>query len=753
MAVRSSQPNAALTMSRIDAVPTPRFPRRFRARVFLYMVALSLGTSVASSALYYWRQLGFIERNQTMRAGTLLTGLATQSELCAYAGDPALCELALRRTLGEEDVVFAAIYDKQGHEILGYARAGVLPPAPPDFVFRRLSEGVDALPPTFTGNHGKNDPWDDLYSPIVTAARDAAAAMAAGAGGPAPEREIVGVARVGLSLHLARDQLVETVRWGGLLGLGTLAVGILAAFLVSRRVSRPIGALIRGADQIRLGDLETRVKVETRDELGQLAYSFNRMARRLNESITALETLNSDLEVEVARRTVEVQRAADFSALLNAPLGAPEQGPPPRAGAEADGTLATLLDEALIALMNGTEAYGGAVMLTPEQADSTFDAGTMFLARHQGLNPEDFGEAPPDEFLEPNLPFKDGNRTIAPLLLGNVILGYVVLVDMPGRADLMRFLGQAASQLAIAVGNVRAYAAADRLARALKERNAALAKQRDQLQEMNRLKSEFLANISHELRTPLNAIIGYCELISDGIYGDVNGEQITALAGIDESGKGLLQLINQILDLAKVEAGKMTVHLEEIDIVDVARSVAQEAAGLTKDRPYKVTLSAGGPKRVRTDGPKIKQILTNLVSNAVKFTLKGRVEMRVRAEADGGCTIAVQDTGIGIKPADMKIIFEEFRQADGSYTREFGGTGLGLAIARRFAVMLGGSIAVESEPGVGSTFTLRLPREAAMPKQPPSRFGTPPSAPRVAAPKTPSALASASVRGAERPRR
>jgi signal transduction histidine kinase len=146
-----------------------------------------------------------------------------------------------------------------------------------------------------------------------------------------------------------------------------------------------------------------------------------------------------------------------------------------------------------------------------------------------------------------------------------------------------------------------------------------------------------------------------------------------------------------------------------VDVVEVARAVVAEAAPLAKDRPYRVRLLAHDAPRVRTDGTKVKQILTNLVSNAVKFTHQGQVDVSVSAVPGGGCTIAVRDTGIGIKPEHMQVIFEEFRQLDGSYTRQFGGSGLGLAIARRFAEMLGGDLSVESTEGVGSTFTLRLP--------------------------------------------
>ena len=694
----------ALTLSRIDAVPSPRFPRRFRARVFFYIAALAIGFSVAFTGVFYWRQLGFIEHDRVRRANTLLTSLATEAELGAYAGDAALCALPARRTMKEDDVLFVAIYDRRLHEIMRYSRQGVSVPLPspeglsPAFDAERALGPIVSVVSVATG-----DAWDDLYTPIITLSRDSAIAIASPSDGPEPRQEVVGVARIGLSRHLIRAQLRETLVWGLWLGTGILAVGLAAAYLISRRVSRPIAALIRGADQLRAGDLETRVKIESRDELGQLAYSFNRMARRLNESITALESLNRDLEVEVERRTVEVQRTADFSALLTAPLGRHD----------ADQILARLLDDALAALLAGTGAIGAGVFLLAE-ADPT-GPRPLALVRYHGAVPDRFDPAPEIAFLEVGLPFLDGRRIVVPLLLGADPLGCVVLLGLPGRDEHFRFLAQAASQLAIAVGNVRAYAAADRLARALEQRNTALAKQRDQLQEMNRLKSEFLANISHELRTPLNAIIGYCELIADGIYGTVNLDQTSALAGIDESGKNLLSLINQILDLAKVESGKMTVYLETVDLDEVARSVIAEAAAIAKDRPYRVSLSGTSGLRLRTDGAKVKQILTNLVSNAVKFTLKGRVDVTIRAEADGGCSVAVTDTGIGIKPADMEIIFEEFRQADGSPTREFGGTGLGLAIAQRFAVLLGGRISVESRPGQGSTFKLRLPVEPPAP--------------------------------------
>ena len=699
-----------------DAVRAPAFPRRFRTRVFLYIAALSLATSTVSAGVYYSRQLGFIQKDRTRRAKTLLTSLATQAELGAYAGDAALCDLAARRTFSEDDVLLVGVYDRRGREILRFQSPSLPPPPPPPFeVLRRMIRDPDARPMVVDRSP---EGYDDLYAPIVTVARDADEALAAAPGSRTARREVVGVARVGLSLKPAREQLGEVITWGYYLAVGLLGVGIGAAFLISRAISRPIAALTVGADALREGVLETRVEVESKDEIGQLAYSFNRMAARLDESIGALEALNRDLEAEVARRTAEIKRAAEFSTLLNAPLaqtlGAEPPTPPPRddvvVGGVARGNLARLLDDALAALIEGTGASAGAALLSRDEA-VLFE---LEVARCRGASPDGFGAPPTEELLAQNAGalFVDGGRLIVPLLLGDEPQGCIALLDAELRDDALRFAAHATAQLSIAVGNLRAYAASAHLARALEERNLVLGKQRDQLQEMNRLKSEFLASISHELRTPLNAIIGYSELITDGIYGVVNGDQQEALAGIDESGRNLLQLINQILDLSKIEAGKMTLDIEEIDVAEVVEAVLAEATPLAKDRPFTPTLLDGDRPRLRTDGPKLKQIVTNLVSNAIKFTARGHVDVTIREDGSGGCTLAVRDTGIGIRSEDMTIIFEEFRQVDGSYTRAFGGTGLGLAIAKRLGELLGGQIAVASEVGVGSTFTLHLPHEA-----------------------------------------
>jgi signal transduction histidine kinase len=200
-------------------------------------------------------------------------------------------------------------------------------------------------------------------------------------------------------------------------------------------------------------------------------------------------------------------------------------------------------------------------------------------------------------------------------------------------------------------------------------------------------------------------------LIHEGIYGPTTGEQNEALDGVEESANNLLTLINQILDLSKVESGKTEIYVTEVAMHDIAQHVAAEAQVLLREK--QLTISVIAPTRIviKTDAAKVQQIVTNLVSNAVKFTDKGAITIEVTPTRDGGCTIGVRDTGIGIRREDQQLIFEEFRQVDGSSTRRYAGTGLGLAIARRFAHLLGGTLTVDSTLGVGSTFTLTLPPE------------------------------------------
>ena len=236
-------------------------------------------------------------------------------------------------------------------------------------------------------------------------------------------------------------------------------------------------------------------------------------------------------------------------------------------------------------------------------------------------------------------------------------------------------------------------------------------------EDANRAKSGFLANMSHELRTPMNAIIGYSEMLMEDAQDDGNEDAAGDLKKIHSAGTHLLSLINDVLDLAKIESGKMDIYLETFEIPAMVNDVVSTIDTLVKKNgnqlKVELDLSIG---EMRADITKVRQALFNLLSNAAKFTHEGVIALVVRSEQENDVDwiqMSVSDSGIGIPPEKINQVFDEFSQADESTTRDYGGTGLGLPISRRFCQMMGGDITVESRIGEGSTFMIRLPQEVA----------------------------------------
>jgi PAS domain S-box-containing protein len=267
----------------------------------------------------------------------------------------------------------------------------------------------------------------------------------------------------------------------------------------------------------------------------------------------------------------------------------------------------------------------------------------------------------------------------------------------------------------------------------LKRKNQEIEEQYRRVQQANRLKSEFLANMSHELRTPLNAIIGFSELMHDGKVGPISEEHKEYLGDILTSSRHLLQLINDVLDLSKVESGKMELHPEPVvleklvgEVRDILRTLASQKR-ITTEVAIDPSLS-----EVITDPGKLKQVLYNYLSNALKFTPEeGRVRIRILPETGGAWRLEVEDTGIGIRPEDIGRLFVEFQQLDASSAKKFPGTGLGLALTRRIVEAQGGRVGVDSTPGKGSVFFAVLPRRPSAV----SPSGEPPPPPHVVAPR------------------
>ena len=232
----------------------------------------------------------------------------------------------------------------------------------------------------------------------------------------------------------------------------------------------------------------------------------------------------------------------------------------------------------------------------------------------------------------------------------------------------------------------------------------------------NSAKSQFLANMSHELRTPLNAIIGYSEMLQEEVEDLGQSALVPDLGKIHTAGRHLLALINDVLDLSKIEAGKMELLLEEFDVHAMVEDVATTVKPMIDKNSNRLVVHCPPDVgEMRADLTKVRQMLLNLLSNASKFTTEGTIDLAVARERDGGdgaVVFRVKDTGIGMTPEQQQRVFEAFSQAEASTSRKFGGTGLGLAISKRFCEMMGGGIELESEPGVGSTFTIRLPATA-----------------------------------------
>jgi signal transduction histidine kinase len=230
------------------------------------------------------------------------------------------------------------------------------------------------------------------------------------------------------------------------------------------------------------------------------------------------------------------------------------------------------------------------------------------------------------------------------------------------------------------------------------------------LEQASKAKSEFLANMSHELRTPLNAILGFTEMLTDDLYGPVPEEFKEPLADIQTNGKHLLRLINDVLDLSKIEAGKMELALSEYSAGDVVASVRTSLRSLADEKglDFKAVIDDGLPEVMIGDAKRITQCLLNLAGNALKFTKRGSVTIRAAADGDS-VRYSVSDTGIGIPEDQLGMVFAEFRQVDSTITREFGGTGLGLSITKKFVEMHGGRIWVESRLNEGSTFHFTIP--------------------------------------------
>jgi signal transduction histidine kinase len=494
----------------------------------------------------------------------------------------------------------------------------------------------------------------------------------------------------------------------GLLVVAGVGLSVLASLVLARRMVRPIQTLQQGAARIGAGDLGHQLDVRTGDELEALAGEFNRMAGALRESYAGLER---KVEERTAELTETLQQQTATGEVLRVISSSPTDLRPVYAAILGN---VTRLCEANIAALF---TYDGAVLTA-----AAYHGMSAEFAEHLGRSqPRPSHETStrlaalerrtvhvPDLLGDPAfaptplaLYQRENVRTVlsVPMIREDTLVGVITTWRREVRpfSDKQTALLQTfADQAVIAIENVRLFQEIQDKTR--------------QLEVANQHKSEFLANMSHELRTPLNAVIGFSEVLLERMFGELNDKQDEYVQDILSSGRHLLSLINDILDLAKIEAGRMELELASFSLP----AALDNALTLIRERATRHGIGVGlsvDPRlaEVTADERKVKQVLVNLLSNAVKFTPEGgRIEVRA-ALADGTAEIAVSDTGIGIAAEHQELIFEEFRQVGTDYARKREGTGLGLALARRFVGLHGGRIWVKSEPGVGSTFTFTLP--------------------------------------------
>jgi signal transduction histidine kinase len=461
-----------------------------------------------------------------------------------------------------------------------------------------------------------------------------------------------------------------------------------------------------GAARIGSGRLDQQIDVHSGDELEALAIQFNTMAARLKDSYEGLERKVEERTRELSETLKQQTATGEILRVISGSLS--DTQPVFQAIAKScvsifPGSRVTLslAGDGVIEPKANVDAVDGEVsLLSPFPLDRNRAPGAWILDGRV-IHIPDF-EKVAEEF-----PYAKEFAVTRGLLSGLFVPlmreGKAIGVIMARRKFTGFFtdkeialLRTFADQAVIAIENVRLF-------HEIQEKSR-------QLEIANRHKSEFLASMSHELRTPLNAIIGFSEVLHERMFGELNDKQAEYITDIHESGKHLLSLINDILDLSKVEAGRMELELSQFDLA----STLANALTLVRERATRhgIALALECDSEIGdwvADERKFKQIMLNLLSNAVKFTPEGG-SITVRAgRAAGAIEVAVSDTGVGIKPEDQELVFEEFRQAGSNGLTKSEGTGLGLALTKRFMELHGGSIRLQSEPGKGSTFAIILP--------------------------------------------
>jgi signal transduction histidine kinase/CHASE3 domain sensor protein len=515
--------------------------------------------------------------------------------------------------------------------------------------------------------------------------------------------KLVNIAEVDMVTGIeASDQAYRASQWivTGF-ALGSVLMALCLGYVISWSLINPVKEIEAQLQRIAAGDFTQRANVVNHDELGVLAANVNSASEELGRLYQQIRDQTRKLQ----RSIEELHALGEVSQAVNSTL-------------DLQQVLSTIVAKATE--LSETEA--GAIYVFNQECEqfhlrATFGMGdesiNLIERQRMGAGETPLGQA--GDRREPaqisdlrdqptsatrDIILKAGFRAllVVPLLRPEQVVGaLVVRRKEPGLFPLstVELLQTFAAQSVLAIQNARLFGELEDNSRKL------------ELASLH--KSQFLANMSHELRTPLNSVLGFSEMLADGIYGKLPERALVALAKIQTNGRHLLNLINDVLDLSKIEAGRLTLSLSDYGVGQIVHTVVASAESQARAKGIALNASiAGGLPIGFGDERRITQVLLNLVSNAVKFTDHGSVEVSASA-LDGSFEVSVRDTGPGIAAGDQERIFEEFQQVDSSNTRNKGGTGLGLAISRRIVEMHGGRISVESTLGAGSTFRVVLP--------------------------------------------
>jgi signal transduction histidine kinase/DNA-binding response OmpR family regulator len=500
-----------------------------------------------------------------------------------------------------------------------------------------------------------------------------------------------------------------------ILGFSGILISLILTFLFTDRIRKQISDLSKATEVIKAGNFQNKIIVKSKDELGELANAFNLMVTELEKSQKSKNEYSEFMTMLNQNPSLKEISDAALGKIINT-------------CGFIIGALYTIEDDGI--------KMAGSFGIAKEHTPVNYDFYESVIRKREMLELK-FEETPPS-ITTGSLKIELRYLFLVPIIYNSKVIAILELsgTDKPG-IEAKEYIASIQEQLAIGLTNAIAFVQLEKLVTELKQLNEDYQKQNVQIMKQNetlvdlhkklkekadeleiqkekavestKLKSQFLASMSHELRTPMNSILGLTELIlEEDIIKGKNRERIEVVL---KSARRLMNLINDILDLSKIEAGKMEIHNEDILLEDLIKEVEYSISPLliNKKIDFRVFRDTDTSIIMNTDRGKVTQVLINLLGNAVKFTESGFIEMGIMPVENNKLIFKIIDSGIGISEADQKVIFEEFRQVDGSITKKYSGTGLGLTICKKIADLLEGSISVNSQSGKGSTFIFTIP--------------------------------------------